>query len=141
MRDNFQNYDLRKAILEDAISLSECIDNAYAKYTGIIKELPNFSDGIEEDILSNEVWVLTDSSTIIAGLILMLQEGYLKLANIAIHPDWTGKGIGRYLLEFAEKRARDLGYSEMRLNTHMEMTDNISLYHHLGWKDFDQKGK
>ena len=38
-------------------------------------------------------------------------------------------------MAFAETEAKQRGYSELRLTTHALMTENISLYAHLGWSE------
>ena len=41
--------------------------------------------------------------------------------------------MGRKLIELAEAEARRQGVDEMRLNTHVDMPENVRLYEHLGW--------
>ncbi len=57
----------------------------------------------------------------------------MKLANLAVHPDHSGKGLGRKLIELAAREAKRQGYTELRLNTHVDMPNNVRLYEHLGW--------
>ena len=59
----------------------------------------------------------------------------MTLANVAIHPQAQGKGLGRKLVKIGEVEALKLGYSEMRLATHVALEENISLYQHLGWSE------
>ncbi len=61
-------------------------------------------------------------------------EGFL-LDNIAVLPDWQGKGHGRALIEFAESEARRRGWQELRLYTHALMTENIALYRRIGFTE------
>ena len=37
-------------------------------------------------------------------------------------------------MKFAESKARENGFSELRLATHVLLNENISLYRHLGWE-------
>lgn len=55
-----------------------------------------------------------------------------------MHPDFQGRGFGGKLLNFAETKAKELGYKEMRLATHVLLTENIALYKHLGWSEYDR---
>ena len=54
-------------------------------------------------------------------------------ANIAVDPDFQGQGVGGGLMKFAETVAKEKAYPELRLATHILLTENISLYEHLGW--------
>ena len=57
----------------------------------------------------------------------------MLLDNIAVHPDARGKGLGRLLLEQAERRAREANCIAIRLYTHETMTENIALYSRIGY--------
>ena len=41
-------------------------------------------------------------------------------------------------MRFAETKAKDNGYSELRLATHILLIENVSLYLYLGWTEIDQ---
>lgn len=115
--------------------MASCIDAAYAQYAGRIPDLPSVSDGCADDIANNQVWVAVQGDEVIAGLVLVAGDGFMKLANLAVHPDHGGKGLGRKLIELSEREARLQGLSEMRLNTHVDMPENIKLYQHFGWAE------
>ncbi|WP_417599583.1 GNAT family N-acetyltransferase [Pararhodobacter oceanensis] len=135
-----QNLIIRPAQAADAKALAACIDAAYAKYAGRISDLPAVSDGCAEDIADNQVWVAVHSDKIIAGLVLVAGDGFVKLANLAVHPDHGGKGLGRKLIALSEHEAIRQGFSEMRLNTHVDMSENVRLYQQLGWAEFCRSG-
>jgi N-acetylglutamate synthase-like GNAT family acetyltransferase len=41
------------------------------------------------------------------------ENGRIQMRQVAIEPDWQGKGIGRRLVEYAEQFARDKGFTTM----------------------------
>jgi GNAT superfamily N-acetyltransferase len=57
-----------------------------------------------------------------------------------VHPDHAGKGLGRAMVELAESEAAAQGYAELRLNTHVDMPENVRLYAHLGWRESGREG-
>lgn len=130
-----RNPVIRPAQATDANALAACIDAAYAQYAERISDLPSVSDGCAEDIAQNQVWVAVQDDQIVAGLILVACIGFMKLANLAVHPDHGGKGLGRKLIELAEREAKRQGFGEMRLNTHVDMPLNVQLYQHMGWTE------
>ncbi|MFK8035119.1 MAG: GNAT family N-acetyltransferase [Hyphomicrobiales bacterium] len=132
---------IRMARSTDANALASCIEAAYAKYEERIADLPNVSEGIADEIANKQVWVALESGEIVASLFLAANDGFLKLENLAVHPNHSGKGLGRRLTELAENEARLQGYEELRLNTHLEIPENIKLYEHLGWEKISQNGK
>lgn len=80
------------------------------------------------------------ANDIVGGLVLIPQDGFMLLANVAVHPDQKGTGLGRALMERAEAEARNQGHRELRLTTHAKMPENLSLYTHLGWEETGRGG-
>ncbi len=131
---------IRPARPTDAGALAACIDAAYARYAGQIADLPPVSEGCAEDIAVNQVWIAVQDGTVVAGLILVAGDAFMKLANLAVHPDHAGRGLGSRLVRLAESEAGRQGFREMRLNTHAGMPGNIRLYRHLGWAEVSRSG-
>jgi len=135
-----ENSTIRSAILADADALASCINAAYTKYEQRISDMPPVSDGIAKEITNNQVWVAVKGSEIIGGLFLVPRGKFMKISNLAVHPNYSGKGLGRKLMELAEGEARRQGYIEMRLNTHAAIPENVRLYEHLGWAEVSRNG-
>jgi GNAT superfamily N-acetyltransferase len=89
----------------------------------------------EDEIAFYPVWVAVSSGEIAGGLILMFEDDYTTIANIAVHPDYQGQGLGRGLMAFAENEARSRGYQEMHLVTHVLLPENVLFYLKLGWTE------
>lgn len=45
-----------------------------------------------------------------------LDESKVKMRQVAVHPDWQGKGVGRKLVEASETLARHSGFKTMLLH-------------------------
>ncbi len=133
-------WHIRQASIEDSINLKNCMESAYSVYLQRLcdKRLPPMDADYEDEIRSFPVWVAESDKKIVGGLILMFEEHYASIANIAVHPEFQGNGLGRGLMEFAESEAKRMGYAEMRLSTHVSLTEIVSLYLHLGWSETDR---
>ncbi|MDP5276647.1 GNAT family N-acetyltransferase [Chengkuizengella axinellae] len=131
---------IRKATVDDAKSLSECMISAYSKYLTRLNgaNLPPMTIDYEKEISSYPVWVIESGKEIAGGLILMFENQRTTIANIAVHPDFQGKGLGKSLMNFAEAEAKRRGYTELSLATHILLTENISYYLNLGWEEIDR---
>ena len=57
----------------------------------------------------------------------------MLLDNVAVAPAAQGLGLGRTMLEFAERSAIDRGYRRIRLFTNEAMVENIALYSRNGY--------
>ena len=134
------SWTLRRAVSADADPLAECIQAAYAQYSDVISDLPDVSSSCAEDIAEHCVWVAEVGSHIVGGLVLIAQDDFLLLANVAVHPDWRGKGLGSALMDLVELEATALKMDELRLRTHIRMPENIALYKHLGWQEIGREG-
>ncbi|WP_338550922.1 hypothetical protein [Roseovarius phycicola] len=90
-----ENLIIRNARLADAEAIVLCIDAAYSKYASQVPGLPNVSEGVAHEITHNQVWVAVQQGEIIAGLFLVSEDGFMKLANVAVHPMHGSKGVER----------------------------------------------
>ncbi len=66
-------------------------------------------------------------------LVLIPEESTMLLDNVAVSPDAQGLGLGRRMLEFAERAAVASGYRSIKLYTNEAMTENIGLYSRIGY--------
>jgi len=128
--------EIRKATPTEASAISAIVNAAYEKYVSRIGRPPqpmleDYAALIRDDI----VWVLASGIDIIGVLVLKEQADHLLLDNVALREDMQGQGFGKYLLEYAEKTAKERGYSEIRLYTNEKMTENIDLYKKIGYRE------
>lgn len=133
---------MRRARVDDAPRLAEIAVAAYSAYLSRLPEgvrpAPmdaNYKAAIE----SGEVCIAEDEGQIAGRLVLIPSENHLLLENIAVHPDFQGRGIGRQLLALAEDRAVDLGLRSIRLYTNEVMVENQRLYEHLDYIETDRR--
>lgn len=134
------NWTIRKAEDRDAIGLSNCIEAAYAPYSARIDDLPPVSADCAAEIAKYQVWVAEFDGKIVGALVLSPEERAMRLANVAVHPDHQGTGLGGTLMALADSESQRQSFCELRLNTHAAMTDNIALYRHLGWEECGRSG-
>ncbi|MDJ0828100.1 MAG: GNAT family N-acetyltransferase [Rhodobacter sp.] len=127
------SHTLRRANERDADALAACIDAAYSIYADRMVDLPAVSEGVEDAIRNHRVWVIEVDSEIVGGIVLVPNEDFLMLENIAVRPEVAGSGLGRALIARAEQDCRELGLNEIRLSTHTGMPENVAIYERLGW--------
>lgn len=111
---------------------------AYSKYLARMDRPPAPMLGdLRPHIQASEVWV---TGRPIRGLICLAPtDDALLVENVAVHPDARGTGLGRRLLDFAEKEARRQGFGRLLLYTNEVMTENVALYSHLGYREIDRR--
>jgi len=68
-------------------------------------------------------------------IVLIPGDDHLLVENVAVDPAMQGRGLGRELMAFAERRAAELELPELRLYTNQLMTENLALYPALGYTE------
>jgi GNAT superfamily N-acetyltransferase len=128
--------DLRIATVQDLRAAQAVVTAAYAHYVQRIGQLPGpMRDDYALLINQRRVHVLEHADEIKGVLVLIPEVGSLLLDNVAVVPGAQGLGLGRIMLEFAERTARALGYASIRLYTHEMMTENLALYTRIGYRE------
>jgi ribosomal protein S18 acetylase RimI-like enzyme len=127
---------IRPARPADLPDIARTVHDAYAHYVERMGQRPGpMDDDYPARIAEQAVWVI-ERDGLIAGLLVLLPEpDHLLLDNVAVARTHQGRGIGRQLVAFAEAEARRRGHREIRLYTHVTMTENQALYRRLGFEE------
>jgi ribosomal protein S18 acetylase RimI-like enzyme len=127
---------IRAATAADASVVRQIVAEAYCHYIPRIGKPPApMLDDYAARISEGVVWVIEEGSAVAGIIVLKSQPEYLLLDNIAVSPARQGSGLGRRLLAFGEAEAVRRGYREIRLYTHLTMTENQSLYAATGYEE------
>lgn len=70
---------------------------------------------------------------ILAYCVILLAGGELQVYNVAVHPDWRGKGLGRWMMELILERARRQGAQTVILEVRRGNAAARRLYESLGF--------
>lgn len=125
---------------EDATDLTELARRAYERFIPIMNAVPLPMTADYAALIANaDVWVLRSAAGIGASLVLVPQADHLLIESIAVDPDRQGEGLGRQMLHWAYKRARDLGFEELRLYTNVLMHENRAWYTRTGWTELQEE--
>lgn len=132
-----KKWTIRRAVEEDSGSLRSCMDLAYAGYAKRMKgkRLPPMDIDYSSEIRNYPTWVAVCECSVVGGLTMTFGDEHASIANIAVSPEFQGQGLGRALIELAERKAKEKSYSELHLATHVLLQENISLYEYFGWEE------
>jgi ribosomal protein S18 acetylase RimI-like enzyme len=124
---------IRKATPEDAARIGAIARAAYAKYVPRIgrEPAPMVADFAAE-VAAGRVVVIGTAGAV-DGYIAWPETDAYFLDNIAIDPARQGEGLGRQLMDHAVGEARRRRLSAVRLYTNAAMTENLSMYAHMGF--------
>lgn len=127
---------LRSATYKDLAAIQEIVRAAYTHYVARIGREPGpMLDDYAALIGDSRVHVVEQAGVVQGCLVLIPQDEAMLLDNIAVAPDAQGQGVGRLLMEFAERAAIAAGYSAITLYTNEMMVENIALYARIGYAE------
>ncbi len=127
---------VRRARSDDASAMAELVRAAYRPYIERMGTEPApMTDEYAKVIREEEEWVAECAERLVGLLVLQAQPDHLLLENVAVSPDSQKLGIGRLLLDLADRRAWELRFSEVRLYTNVAMTENLAYYPRHGYHE------
>ncbi|MFQ5938266.1 MAG: GNAT family N-acetyltransferase [Acidiferrobacterales bacterium] len=133
---------IRPARAQDAQAISACVAAAYQLYIPRMGKPPGpMRDDYAEVIRQHRVFVLEDGDQVVGVAVLMRKGQGILLDNVAVHPGYQGRGLGRQLIEFAETEAQRQGFSHLDLYTHECMTENIEIYRKCGYIETERRAE
>lgn len=131
---------VRRAVAMDAPAIRELTRAAYAKWVPVIGREPKPMTADYKAAVRNHQFALLHLDGQLAALIEMIpQADHLLIENVAVAPDFQGRGLGRQLLAHAEEVASSSGYDEVRLYTNQRFEENIQLYLRVGYEIFREE--
>jgi len=132
--------DIQLAEKKHEQAIFECVGMAYGVYIKRMckKPAPMLSD-YSKLIQENVVYVATDSGKLMGVIVFFPKGNSLFIENVAVHPDFQERGIGRKLIEVALNFAQKAGLKEVNLYTNELMAENIKYYHGLGFVEVGRR--
>jgi ribosomal protein S18 acetylase RimI-like enzyme len=128
--------ELRVATGDDLGAVEAVVQAAYGHYEVLLGRKPApMLDDYAALIRAGRVHVVEHAGAVGGVLVLLPQEDSLLLDNIAVSPAAQGLGLGRAMLEFAERAAAEAGYRVVTLYTNEKMVENIALYTRVGYRE------
>jgi len=126
---------IRRARAADVPAIRRCVRDAYAVYLDRLDRPPApLGHDVAAQVAAGRVFV--ERGAALRGVLVVVPApDHLEIENLAVRPEHQGQGVGRRLLAFAERRARTLGLSEVRLYTHEKMVENQRYYAARGYRE------
>ena len=124
----------RAADAADAAAIRDIVRAAYAKWVPVIGREPLPMRADYDKAVAEHPFDLAIEDERIVGLIeTIAHDDHLWIENVCVAPEAQGKGIGRLLLQRAERKPREAGRHELRLLTNGAFEANVSLYERQGY--------
>ncbi len=125
---------IRQAQESDASAIQALTHTAYKKWVAVLGREPrpmtiDYSEAVKKhrfDLLFNDL----DLAALIGTV---QQDDHLLIVNVAVAPEFQGRGFGIRLLKLAEELSAAASLQGTKLYTNKLFTENLSLYTWLGY--------
>ena len=125
---------IRKATEGDAAPMRAIARAAYAKYVPRIGREPSpMVADYEAAVAANRAVVIEAGGSVRGYMIAWPELDAYFIENIGVDPECQGGGLGRCLIDHAVSQADRLSLPALRLYTNALMTENLSMYAHIGF--------
>jgi GNAT superfamily N-acetyltransferase len=134
---------IKQALSEEQFSHVRELFNEYADYLGFNLNFQNFKE--ELNTLA-EIYAPPEGCVLLAfykeGLagcvgLRKFRDDICEMKRLYVSPKYRAKKIGKILSKSIIKKAKEIGYKYMRLDTLPFMKEAISLYSAFGFKEID----
>jgi len=88
---------------------------------------------VTEQAATGEIWSIGTPPQ--ACVFLTAKPTCLYLGKLAVTTNARNQGLARRLIKLAETRAKALGYTEIQLQTRIELTENHAAFKALGFNE------
>ena len=132
----------RLATLPDLPSIERLNAAAYAVYRERMDRPPApVAHDYTAEIQAGQVWLIGGPAEPVGVIVLIPAGDSLLIENVAVAPAVQGRGFGRDLMDFAERRAAALGLGRLALYTNEVMVENIAIYTRLGYRETERRSE
>ncbi|MCP8968598.1 GNAT family N-acetyltransferase [Ectobacillus ponti] len=131
---------MRYIEVTDNEQLSE-VREIFAEYTASLGINLDFQ-GVEAELAAlpgkyappeGAIFLAIDQETAGCVALRKLEEGVGEIKRLYVRPHFKGRGLGRQLMSLIIRKAPELGYTKLRLDTLPSMKEAVSLYTSLGF--------
>ena len=126
----------------EADAVRACVVAAFSMYIARIGKPPGpMTLDFDAEIRAGHVWVVPGEAgfegamagALAAALVQYETAEGFYIDTVAVRPGLQGMGVGRALLEFAEREAVRRGHDSIYLCTNSKMTENQVFYPRIGY--------
>ena len=90
---------------------------------------------VKNYLIEGDCYIGSIGSIIVGVLVLLrIDRETVEIKNIAVKTSCQGKGYGKMLLRYAERKARSGGYKTLRIGTGNSSLHQLALYQKLGFE-------
>lgn len=129
--------EIQSASDADAAAIAEILHQAFREYDGML----NPPSGVHKESadtvrakMQTGHWLLAYSNGRAVGCVWCEpRDGFMYLGRLAVLPAQRGRGIGNALIDSVETRAKNAGFTRIRLGVRISLTEMRAAYERRGY--------
>lgn len=95
---------------------------------------------IDKYLYKGECYIATQDKNLVGVIILQAKTiNNIEIKNVAIAPEYQGRGFGKLLLRFATRQSKRKGYKKLIIGTGNSSLSQLALYQKEGFEIADIK--
>ena len=132
--------DIRTATPADIPDIIACVNEAFEGYIPAVGKKPapmllDYGAVIRDDY----AFVATMGGAVVGmASVRDTPDGFMWLDVLAVSAQRKGMGIGRGVIEYAERLILGKGKQECRIYTNVKFEDSMAIYKHLGYVEYQR---
>ncbi len=131
---------VRAADSADIAAAKACVDAAFTLYVERIGRPPGpMRNDYAALVAEGKVWVAVQDARVVGVLVQYETEDGFYIDTVAALPATQGTGVGKALLQFAERSALARGFDSVYLCTNSKMIENQLFYPRIGYVEVDRR--
>ncbi|MDX1919010.1 MAG: leucine--tRNA ligase [Candidatus Caenarcaniphilales bacterium] len=135
------DFEISEVKADDEIALGQTFEILQSYFANLISEFGSDAEKKDKPVLEyisgeDRFWILrqkADNKVLGCIGIKELSSEIAEFTRLFVHKDCRGQGIGTFLMNWAEARARETGYQIVRFDSDDTLKPALALYSKLGY--------
>jgi len=131
---DWRDLRFRRAEAADAAAVRTLTRAAYARWCPVIGREPKpMTADYDAAVRDHLIDLALEDGRLVALIEMIPRADHLLVENVAVSPEAQGRGLGRLLMQRAERRAAALALPQVRLYTNKAFDVNLRFYEALSY--------
>lgn len=138
-----KNSQIQAATVDDAPLLLDIIVRAFEEYRGKFDPpsgvFVETTASIRAKVESGGGFIAVREGQVLGVVLYQPESDHMYLGRLAVLPESRGLGVASRLVGAVERRALELGFTEVQLGVRLALSGNQALFERLGYHIFEHR--
>ncbi len=127
---------IRQSKINEHKDIKDCVNNAFQKYISVLGGRPSAIDTDFVPLIEKgQMYVAAYNNIIAATMVIIKKKDHFLLKNVAVDNQFQKRGLGKKLLNFAEKMTLDNDVPVLQIYTNAALPELVSYWSKMGFQE------